>query len=283
MRRIDRVLHLRSCVSEHVRIGIGRSAAHIARIAEQIGGAPQELGSRLLHLLGKEIGHLGEVFAELLEAVALGNDVAIVEGEERKTKSREHLERHIGLGARAFHRLAVPWALEGRRAEHVGPHPGEVVPVANSRAQVLGHGLAHDHARGIVVAVSVGVIAFEPLKAYRVDVPEKALAHVSSFFSFDALVRIQYANARQFCAVSTPSQRASVLRSSSVIWLKLLGGIAWVSTACWRIAGAKRAMCSGVSSSTPFGASPISSIGSAAWHIMQRSWTMSTTSGGAFG
>jgi hypothetical protein len=41
-----------------------------------------------------------------------------------------------------------------------------------------------------------------------------------------------FPNVHQFCAVSTPSQRASVLRSSSVIWLKLLGGIAWLKTAC---------------------------------------------------
>ena len=45
-------------------------------------------------------------------------------------------------------------------------------------------------------------------------------------------VHVQYASVHQFCAVSTPSQRASVLRSSSVIWLKLLGGIAWLKTAC---------------------------------------------------
>src|SRR3984885_13963316 len=99
MRRVDGVLHLRGGVSEHVRIGIGRSAAHIAWMAEQIGGAPEKLGSALLHFLGKEIGHLGEVVAELLEALALGNDVAIVEGEERKAESREHLERGVRLEA----------------------------------------------------------------------------------------------------------------------------------------------------------------------------------------
>ena len=74
-------------------------------------------------------------------------------------------------------------------------------------------------------------------------------------------IGVQYFCVHQFCAVSTPSQRASVLRSSSVIWLKLLGGMAWVRTACCLIAAAKRAICSGVSRSTPFGASPIQSIG----------------------
>ena len=100
-------------------------------MAEQIGGAPEQLDPRRLHFLGEDVGDLGEVLAELLEALALRNDVAIVEGEERKAEGREHLERDVGLGPRALHRLAVPRALEGRRAEHVGPHPGEVVPVAD--------------------------------------------------------------------------------------------------------------------------------------------------------
>src|ERR1700722_12864448 len=90
MRRVEGVLHLRSGVSEYVWVGIGRSAAHIARVAEQIGGAPEKLGSALLHLLGEVTGHLGQVAAELLQALALRNDIAIMEGEERKAEGREH-------------------------------------------------------------------------------------------------------------------------------------------------------------------------------------------------
>src|SRR3984885_4178354 len=78
MRRIDGVLHLRSGVSKDLRIGIGRGARQIARMAEEVSGAPEEPGPGLLHLFGKEIGHLREVAAELLEALALGNDIAIV-------------------------------------------------------------------------------------------------------------------------------------------------------------------------------------------------------------
>ena len=42
---------------------------------------------------------------------------------------------------------------------------------------MLGHGLAHDDARRIVVAIGVGVVAREPLKAYGSDIAKKALAH----------------------------------------------------------------------------------------------------------
>src|SRR5208282_5991234 len=52
------------------------------------------------------------------------------------------------------------------------------------------------------------------------------------------------ASRHHFSARSSFSQRARAARSSSVIWLKLFGGIAWVSTACMAIAEAKREMCS---------------------------------------
>ena len=76
---------------------------------------------------------------------------------------------------------------------------------------------------------------------------------------------------RHFAATLSLSHRASTARSSSVIWLKLLGGIAWVSTACMAMAGAKRAMCSGVSSSTPFRgfADPVHRLRGMAHHATQ--------------
>ena len=51
-----------------------------------------------------------------------------------------------------------------------------------------------------------------------------------------------------------------------------------------RIAGAKRAMCCGLSSNTPFGATPTpSQTGAAEWHMEQRDSTMATTFSGAEG
>src|SRR5258708_6152509 len=38
MRRVKHILHLRSSVSEHIRIGIGGGACEVARMAEEIGG-----------------------------------------------------------------------------------------------------------------------------------------------------------------------------------------------------------------------------------------------------
>ena len=71
----------------------------------------------------------------------------------------------------------------------------------------------------------------------------------------------------QFWAVRRSSQRASTARSSSVIWEKLLGGIAWVSTACMRIAGGEARDMLGRVEQHALGRLADSSIGSAAWHI----------------
>ena len=101
--RVDGVLHLRGGVGEHVRIGIGRGARHVARMAEQIGRAPQQLDAGRLHLLGEDVGHLGEVAAEFGEARAFRHDVLVVEGEEREAERREHVEGDVRLErARAF-------------------------------------------------------------------------------------------------------------------------------------------------------------------------------------
>ena len=75
------------------------------------------------------------------------------------------------------------------------------------------------------------------------------------------------------------SQAATASRSSRVISVRLLGGIAWVMTAWMRMASACRAISSGVSRRTPFGAVTIpSQTGSAAWHIEQRDWIARTAS-----
>src|ERR671913_617872 len=75
------------------------------------------------------------------------------------------------------------------------------------------------------------------------------------------------------------SQVATALRSSRVISVMLLGGMAWVSTLWIRMISAWRAISSGVSRRTPLGAMEMpSQAGSAAWHMEQRDWMASTAS-----
>jgi len=82
---------------------------------------------------------LGEVSAEIGEALALRNRVLVVEGEEREAESGEHIERDVGLEPRRLHvgseQRERPTA---RRAmlEAVAPVPiGEVLTAPLSRSR----------------------------------------------------------------------------------------------------------------------------------------------------
>ena len=177
MRRVDRVLHLRRCVGEHVRVRVGRGARHVARMAEEVGRPPQELDAGRQHLLGESIGDLGEVAAELRQVCALGNDVLVVEAEEREAEGRKHLEGDVRLEPRAPHVLVVPGTLERGGAEHVRAQPTEVVPVADRRAKMLGHRLAEDDPARIVMPEGQRIFALRPFEFHRSDIAEEPFAH----------------------------------------------------------------------------------------------------------
>ena len=121
-----------------------------------------------------------EVAAEFGEIGAFGNDIAIVEGEEGNAEQREHFEGDIGLQPRILHRLAEPWALECRRAEHVGAGPGEIVPIADGRAQMLGERLAEHGFVGLVMTIGQRIGAVRALEANRRNVAEETSGHVST-------------------------------------------------------------------------------------------------------
>ena len=217
VRRIDGVLHLRGGVGEHVGIGIGRRARHVTRMAEEVGGAPQELDPGRAHLVREQVGHLGEVASEFGEVRALRNDVLVVEGEEREAERRDHVEGDVGLEPRRLHVVPLPRALEGRRAEHVGAHPGEVVPVADGGPQLLGHRLAHHHAGRIVMAEGEGIVARRPLEAHRADVAEKPIAHLL-LPTFGRFHEIRKSRTKRVSAASPKAQSSSVIDSSG-LWL----------------------------------------------------------------
>src|SRR5579863_5074195 len=71
---------------------------------------------------------------------------------------------------------------------------------------------------------------------------------------------------------------ASVIRSAPVISVMLPGGMKFERTATTSISGARTAICSSLSSSTPIGAAAMpAQTGSAAWHMLQRDTMMSET------
>ncbi len=150
---LEHHLDLRRGVLEHVGIRVRRGAGRVARVAEQVRGAPQQLrpGARHVPL---DVGEHGlEVRPRLGEARPLRRHVPIVEAEERRAELLDELEGRIDLVPGGSHRVVrgrQPGSVEGPGAEHVGPGPVEGVPQADRDAEVVLHALARDEAVRLV-------------------------------------------------------------------------------------------------------------------------------------
>jgi len=123
------VLHLAGGIGEHIGIGVGRGTRHEAAVGEHVRRAPEQLGVRCDCISGKDVGDGAQVLDALLQAVALGGHVRIVEAEERDIEQVEELERHLGLELGAIHRAAlIPGPVEAAAAKRVAAFPREGVP-----------------------------------------------------------------------------------------------------------------------------------------------------------
>ena len=98
---LEHVLDLRRGVGEHLGIGVGRGARLVARVGEQVGGAPQQPDAGPLLVAERVVDEGVEVGPERREGRALGRDVAVVEAVVRRAELREELERDGHLRARA--------------------------------------------------------------------------------------------------------------------------------------------------------------------------------------
>src|SRR5690606_10282454 len=132
---------------------------HVPRIAEEIGGAPQQLhAGRLLKLL-RVRDHLVEVAVRLAERAAFRGDVAIMEAPEGRLDLLEKLERGIepALGVGDVVLRSLPRPADRARAERIGAGAAERVPVRDREAQVLLQRAAVDHLGRVVVPEGEGV------------------------------------------------------------------------------------------------------------------------------
>ena len=164
LRGVHRLLHLQRRQRVDLGVRVGGRAAHVAPVAEQVGGAPQQADAGGLLLLAEQVDDAAEVVDALARRGALGRDVAVVEAVERRAHLGEELERHVELGGRGLHRVGdgVPGALERAVVtERVEPVPAERVPVADGEAQVILHALAQHQAILVVPLEAVGIGAAE--------------------------------------------------------------------------------------------------------------------------
>ena len=162
--QLDAVPHLRGGKAEYVGIRVGRRAGHVARMAEQVRRAPQELHAGRRHLLLNPIADPREVGDVLADRVRLGHYVGVVEAEIRQPQAGEELESFVQLvfRVRLIHRAGVPGTAECAGAEHVGALGAERVPVADRHPQMVFHPLAKHHAVLVVIAIGERVLGASP-------------------------------------------------------------------------------------------------------------------------
>ncbi len=144
---LEALLHL--CGGEGKRVGVaaGRGAVHVARIAEQVGRAPEQLDAGPLLLFLHHLHHGVQVLVGLRQVLPFRGHVAIMKGVVRRTEFVDELERGPNATDRVGQRIAavVPRPNHGRGAERIGARPAERVPIDDAKAEVLLHRLAfHD-------------------------------------------------------------------------------------------------------------------------------------------
>src|SRR5262249_1211744 len=175
VRRLEAMLHLGRRMGEHLGIRIRGGARRVARVAEQVGGAPEQAHAGALHVALRRLEQAVETRAALGEGGALGREIAVVEAEERDAELLEQLEGHRELVLGLRHRITArsePRAREGALAEHVVARPAEAVPEADREAELILHALAEDLAVGVVPAEGERGIAGRSLVADLADALE---------------------------------------------------------------------------------------------------------------
>jgi hypothetical protein len=150
---LEHVLHLGRCIGEDLGVGVGGGACGVSRVAEQVGGAPQQADTGPLLESEGVVGEGVEVAPELRERGAIGGDVAVVEAVEGGAELGEELECGGHLGPGRVHLVARrvdPGPLPGSRPEHVAARRGEGVPVGDGDPEMVLHALAEHDTIGIV-------------------------------------------------------------------------------------------------------------------------------------
>ena len=117
-----------------------------------------------------------QVAREFAQVRAFRNDIAVMEGEKGNAEQREHLERHIGLEPRRRHVSPNQGRSKVGAPNMSEPRPGEIVPVADRRTQMVRHPLAEHQLCRVVIAIGERIGRLRPLVSDRRDVAEKSRA-----------------------------------------------------------------------------------------------------------
>jgi hypothetical protein len=180
---LEHVLDLGRGVGEHLGIRVGRRAALVAGVGEQVGRAPQQLRSGALLVAQRLVGQCVEIGPELGVGVAFRGHVAVVEAVIRHAELLEEFEGDGQLLAGLRHRVAAdlqPRPVQRPDPEHVAAVPGERMPQADADPEVVGHRLAEDEPIRPVDLECKGVAGPQALEPDRFShITEKRPAHAN--------------------------------------------------------------------------------------------------------
>ena len=171
---VNGVLDLYDGTCHYVEVGIGGGTVHVACISEHIGGGPQELDARSVHLLFQIIGDGCQVLFVFLYAFAFADEVYIVEAEVGNAEFLHDFESCIGLVLGTFQcRFSlIPGEGLGTTAELVAAFGTEGVPPCHGKAQPVLHRTAHDHLFCVIIVEGHGVLAVLAFKGNLADLGE---------------------------------------------------------------------------------------------------------------
>jgi hypothetical protein len=126
------LLDLRRGVREDGGVGAGGGAVHVASVAKQRGGAPQQAHAALALQAGRMGGDDVQRGVALLQGGALGRDVAVVEAPVGDAQLAQQLEEDVKAAVRQSHgiqRRVLPGPALGGGAKGVGAVAAHRVPV----------------------------------------------------------------------------------------------------------------------------------------------------------
>ena len=172
---LEHLFHLTGGVGKDIGVAAGCGAVHETRVAEEIGGAPEQLDARAFLLLLENAHDSVEVVVALLQRGAFGRDVAIVKTVKGRAQFFEELNEHprAVLGILYIVRARFPRAHCCAWAEWIIAHSAHGVPIGDAEAQVVLHGLALDYLVGVIMLEGQWIFGIRALVFNCLNVREK--------------------------------------------------------------------------------------------------------------
>jgi hypothetical protein len=133
----------------------------IAFVAEEVGGAPEQLDAGAVLLFLQHLDHSIEVLVALGQGLAFGGDIAVVEAVEADAQFLQELESDADT--LLSHLDAVGAIFPGTHGtawtERISPGATEGMPVGDGEAEPVVHGLAFDDFVRLIVLEAERILA----------------------------------------------------------------------------------------------------------------------------